>query len=395
MAFLFWVCIPLIGGGDVESRTAYKLEGHIGQTFAAAQSDEQLAIALDLGLDGHIEAFHPPTGRALPAPAFDLGGQAATAVGKTLQGADIIFGFADGTIRLGQLNLKQIVVADSAIPAGGQTLDERDVLAGDAVFSRIPGQQRRTTIETSLEPPVQVAAAGNRDPEGRLPRVRVRRSARSRPSSRSTARHDPPQPGRFHRQHDDGETSSEVTSSEIPTDVTAADVVALLLNADGTRVIIGLKDGTLLRFNTRDFKNPLLVERARTLPEGVALSAVNYLNGDQSLVIGGSDGSTAIWFGVDRKSQDTKDGIVLTKVHADFDPMPAAITDIREASAPACSYGRRAGNVWVRHATTERTLAELPEPPANGLSGLVFSPRRRRGARHRPHRRHRASGAST
>ena len=102
-----------------------------------------------------------------------------------------------------------------------------------------------------------------------------------------------------------GETTSDITSSEIPTDVSAADVVALLLNADGTRVIIGLKDGTLLRFNTRDFKAPKEVERARTLENGVTLSALAYLNGDNSLIVGGSDGSTAVWFGVDRKSPDT------------------------------------------------------------------------------------------
>ncbi|MBL9011993.1 MAG: ABC transporter permease subunit [Alphaproteobacteria bacterium] len=174
-----------------------------------------------------------------------------------------------------------------------------------------------------------------------------------------------------------GEMSSEVTSTEIPTDVASAEVVDLLLNADGTRVIVALRSGEVLRFDTRDFKNPRLVERARTMPEGTALTAIAYLNGDNSLVVGGADGSTAVWFGVDRKSPDTADGIVLTKVHADFEPMPAAIADIRVSQRTRMFITTdAAGAVWIRHATTERTLMELPDTPdTGGLAATIFAPR--------------------
>lgn len=377
MVFLIWVCIPLLSSGSMEGRTSYALESHSGGVYAAAQTDEQLTVALDVGLDGKIEAFHAPTGRALPAPSLDMGGQTATTIGKTLQGGDIIFGYADGTIRIGTLALKQLVVAETAIPADAQALNERDVFAGDAVFSKIPGQFRRTTIETALEPPVQIAPAGTA-----IVKVDYRVSGTAERPLKTFVSLDAAGTIRLSQAASivnmmTGETASEVTSTEIPTDVTAADVVALLLNADGTRVIIGLKDGTLLRFDTRDFKAPKLVERARAFEGGVTLTALAYLNGDNSLVVGGSDGSTSVWFGVDRKSKDTADGIVLTKVHAAFEPMPGAITEIRVSQRTRMFLTADAkGDVWVRHATTERTLLELPEPPdANGLSATIFAPR--------------------
>ncbi|BCW89762.1 hypothetical protein sos41_29290 [Alphaproteobacteria bacterium SO-S41] len=377
MVFLFWVCVPLLSSGSLDGRTAYKLEAHAGGTYAAAQVDEQLSIALDVALDGKVEAFHAPTGKSLPAPAFDMGGQTATTVGKTLQGGDIIFGFADGTMRIGTLLLKQIVVGEDTIPADAQKLDDRDVLSGGFVFSKIPGQFRRTSVETTLEAPVQIAPAGTA-----IRKVDYRVSGTAERPLKTFVSLDAAGTIRLSQAASvvnmmTGETSSEVTSSEIPTDVAADDVVALLLNADGTRVIVGKKDGTLLRFNTRDFKAPKLVETTRIYDNGTTLTALAYLNGDNSLIVGGSDGSTAVWFGVDRKDPNTADGIVLTKVHADFEPMTAAIADIRVSQRTRMFVTSDAkGEVWVRHATTERTLLELPEPPdAAGLSATIFAPR--------------------
>lgn len=377
MAFLIWVCIPLIGSGDLAGRTQFQLSQHGGQVYAAAQVDEQLAVALDLGPDGRIEAFHAPTGRALPAPAFDLGGQSATAIAKTLGGGDIIFGFADGTVRIGQLNLRQLVVQENAIPADLQNLDERDGMSGGAVFSKIPGQYRKTTIETTLEEPVQVAPAGTA-----IVKVDYRVSGTAERPLKTFVSLDAAGTIRISQASSlvnmmTGETTSEIFSSELPTDVQAGDVVALLLNANGSRVIIGLKNGIVRRFDTRDFKNPRMVESAQTQENGATLTSIAYLNGDNSLVVGGSDGSTAVWFGVDRKSETTADGIVLTKVHADFEPMPAAVTDIRVSQRTRMFLTTDAtGNVWVRHATTERTLLQLPDSPdPNGLSATIFAPR--------------------
>ncbi|MCC6920594.1 MAG: ABC transporter permease subunit [Alphaproteobacteria bacterium] len=270
-----------------------------------------------------------------------------------------------------------MVVPETVIPADLQTLNERDGLSGGAIFSRIPGQYRKSSIETAIEPPVQVAPHGVA-----IVKVDYRVSGTAERPLKTFVSLDAAGTIRLSQAASTvnmmtGETSSDVVSSEIPTDVAAPQVVALLLNADGSRVIVGLQDGTLLRFNTRDFRNPQLVERTRTMPDGVALTALAYLNGDNSLVVGGSDGSTSVWFGVDRKSKDTADGIVLTQVHADFEAMPAAVSDIRVSQRTRLFITSDvAGDVWIRHATTERTLLKLPDPPDTaGLSATIFAPR--------------------
>ena len=377
MAFLVWVCLPLISSGDLDGRTGFTLPGHAGKTYVASQVDEQLTVTLDLAPTGALEAFHTPTGKPLPAPSIDLGGKTATAVGKTLQGGDIVLGFDDGTVRVGTLTIKQMIVTEDLLPPGGEKLDERDTLANGAVYSRVPGQYRRTTIEAAIEAPAQVAPAGTA-----ILRVDYRVSGTAERPLKTFVSLDAAGTIRLSQAASivnmmTGETTSEITSSEIPTDVSADQVMALLLNADGTRVVIGLKDGTLLRFNTRDFKNPQLVERAGTLSSGVTMTSLAYLNGDNSLIVGGSDGSTSVWFGVDRKSPDTTDGVVLTKVHGDFEPMPAAVTDIRVSQRTRMFLTADAsGEVWVRHATTERTLLKLPETPdSSGLAAVIFAPR--------------------
>jgi phosphate transport system permease protein len=172
-----------------------------------------------------------------------------------------------------------------------------------------------------------------------------------------------------------GELSTQLSNAEIPLAAKVEDVSSILLNTPGDRVIVAMKDGTLYRFNTRNFGKPVLAETTRVVPEGVGLSAISYLNGENSLVVGGADGSISIWFGVDRKTKDTTDGIVLTKVHADFAPQPAAITDIRVSQRTRLfSTTDAKGNVWIRHGTTERTLLELPgTPDPAGLVATVFA----------------------
>jgi phosphate transport system permease protein len=159
--------------------------------------------------------------------------------------------------------------------------------------------------------------------------------------------------------------------------VDAASVARVLLNTPGDRVLIALKDGNVFRYNTRNFASPALAETVKVVPKGVELATVAYMNGENSLIVGGSNGSITIWFGVDRKSKDTSDGIVLTKVHADFVAQPAAITDIRVSQRTRMFTTTDAkGNVWVRHGTTERTLLELSgTPDPTGLQATIFAPK--------------------
>ncbi len=399
MAFLVWVCLPLLRGGELAGRASYSIPVAEGG-YLAAQTDEHQTVAIDLAADGKLTAFHVPTGATLPAPAFDLGGQSASAFAKTLKGSDVAFGFADGTVRIGRLNLRQPVVPSEAAPPASEMrkLDERDFLSGNSIYSLIPGQYRRTQVAVEADAPQQIAPAGTA-----ILKIDYRVGGTAERPLKTFVTLDAAGKIRLSQLDETvnmmtGETEARVLTSEIPAAVDTQDVVKLLLNTDGTRVLIVEKDGTVFRYNTRDFAAPVLAETFDVLPDGAELTSASYLNGEQSLVIGGSDGSTAIWFGIDcapprsadaarkwrqppscqgRDLAASTDGIFFVQAHADFERMPAAVTDVRVSQRTRMfTTTDAAGNVWVRHATSERTLLELPETPdASGLAATVFAPR--------------------
>jgi phosphate transport system permease protein len=63
-------------------------------------------------------------------------------------------------VRAGKLELKAQIVPTDQAPADLRALDARDLTDGKVVYSKIPGQLRRTGIELALDPAVQVADVG-------------------------------------------------------------------------------------------------------------------------------------------------------------------------------------------------------------------------------------------
>ncbi len=376
MAFLLYVSFPLLDGGSVTETKSYQLQA-TATPFVETQMDEQQTIAVDVELSGHVEAFHVGTGTTLRAPSFDLAGATATTFASTLRGDDVLFAFADGTVRTGRLVIKPEVVTAAQIPSNLKKLDERDLTDGTVVYTRIPGQFRRKTVELSLEPAVQVADAGVA-----ILKADYRSGGTAERPLKTFVTLDATGKLRLSQAYSEmnmmtGESTTQLSNAVIPLSVPAESVIKLLLNTPGDRVLVALRDGTLYRYNTRDFANPKLAETVKALDGNTQLSAVTYLNGENSVVVGGSDGSVAIWFGVDRKSKDTSDGIVWTKVHADFERQAAAITDIRVSQRTRMFTTSDAkGNVWIRHGTTERTLMRLPgSADTGGLQATILAPK--------------------
>jgi phosphate transport system permease protein len=376
MLFLLYVSFPLLDGGSVTGTKTYQLQA-TETPFVETQMDEQQTIAVDVALSGEVEAFHVATGTKLQAPSFDLAGATATTFASTLRGDDVLFAFSDGTVRTGRLAIKPEVVTADRLPSGLRKLDERDQTDGRVVYSRIPGQFRSKTVEVSLESPVQIA-----EPGVAILKADYRSGGTAERPLKTFVTLDATGKLKLSQAYSEmnmmtGELATQLSNTEIPLSVPAESVIKLLLNTPGDRVLVALRDGTIYRYNTRNFGNPKLAETIKTLGAGTEISAVSYMNGENSVIIGGSDGSIAIWFGVDRKSKDTADGIVWTKVHADFAPQPAAITDIRVSQRTRMfTTSDAAGNVWIRHGTTERTLLQLPgSPDTNGLQATIFAPK--------------------
>jgi phosphate transport system permease protein len=374
MLFLVYVAFPLLDGGRVEGSRDFKV-GPVAGNVLNTHMDEHQTLVIRMADTGAVDGFHAATGKPITVPQFDFGGLVATGFARTLLGEDVLFGFADGTVRTARVDINPKVVAEENATKGLRPLDGRDLTDGRVIYTRIPGQFRKIDPSLVLEAPVQVAPVGTA-----IIKADFRVGGTAERPLRTFVTLDAQGKIRLSQAYSElnmmtGEMSTQLSNAEIPLSANVDDVAAMLLNTPGDRVIVAMKDGKIYRFNTRNFGNPVLAETTRVLKSGVNLSSITYLNGENSLVVGGSDGSIAIWFGVDRKSKDTTDGIVLTRVHADFAAQPAAITDIRVSQRTRLfSTTDAKGNVWIRHGTTERTLLQLPgTPDPAGLVATVFA----------------------
>jgi phosphate transport system permease protein len=376
MLFLLYVAMPLLNGGSVKSTSTFAVAPS-EQPYVDSQMDENQTIAIDLEADGHIKAFHVGTGTSLTVPNIDLGGLTATAFASTLRGDDIMFGFADGTVRTGRLNLSASFVLPKMLPAGLRKLDERDLTDGAAIFSKIPGQYRKTGVAVTMDAATAIAPAGTA-----IIKADYRIGGTAERPLRTFVTLDATGKLRLTQAYTElnmmtGEAQTQITNAEIPLKANPSDVTKILLNTPGDRVLVATKDGTIYRYNTRNFANPQLAETVKVVKPGVELSSLTFMNAENSIIVGGSDGSISIWFGVDRKSKATTDGIVLTNVHADFEKQASPIADIRVSQRTRMfATADSKGNVWIRHGTTERTLLKLPgTPDASGLQATLFAPK--------------------
>ena len=376
MIFLIYVCLPLLDAAS--SRIANKFFLAAGEeTHLETQIDENQTIAADLLASGEIRAFHVGTGTPVQAPAFALEGKQATAFASTLRGDDVLFGFADGSIQTGKFALNVRVLTEKQMPKSLRRLNARDVTDGASVYSRIPGQYRQTLVESSLDPAVQISEPGT---PILFADYRVGGAA-ERPT-KTFVTLDGRGVLRISQAFTElnmltGVAAVQIINAEMLLSAAIGDVRKLLLNAQGDRVFVALANGTLFRFLTRDFNNPKLAETVKVLPQGVQLASIAYQNGENSLIIGGSDGSVAIWFGVDRKSKATIDGVVLTKAHGGFENHQRAVTAIRVSQRTRLfATTDESGEIWIRHGTTERTLLKLKDTPdPQGLLAVSLAPK--------------------
>lgn len=114
---------------------------------------------------------------------------------------------------------------------------------------------------------------------------------------------------------------------------------------------------------------PLLVESVRVLPAGKQVTAVAFLVGTVSLIVGGSDGSVTQWFLV----RDERNIQHLTRIR-EFDGHHVAITAIgTEHARKGFATGDAAGNIALHFATSDNTVLTQKVAPA-AIGQLAFSP---------------------
>ena len=360
--FLAQVAAPLFGGARVEGEkklTASNAPGHVLELWL----DEYKSIAITLRDSGEVSLVHLDSGRALPSARFDLGGARVTSFGRTLSDNHVAFGFEDGSVRLGRLEVRAQTLPGDATPPDAVRLDENNYAGGSSLYSRISENQvRKITITAELDAPQEVA-------QGKaIVAVDYRRGGTAERPHEAFVTLDSDGTVRLSQTVTKknmltGKEQKTVVSAELPPLPAKSAASRILMNNTGNEIYLGARDGTVYRYDARDINAPALVESKRLLTGGATLGVLKFLNGDQSLVVGGSDGSVDVYFRLQsanaNSGEKTSDGYALVRAHK-LEKQPAGITAFAASQRTKLfATADSQGQVWLRHSTSEQTLLKL------------------------------------
>jgi phosphate transport system permease protein len=378
MAFLVEVVVPLFLGGKTDAEHEFSIAAGRG---AAAPLDKRIdeyktMVAMVMP-SGEISAFHVGTGDALIGPRFDVGAGRITSLAGTPDGANLAFGFADGTIRFGTLQFEVQVISAGDAPAGLKTLNDRDRTDGTSVYSQLPGGQvRKLSIATKLDAPQKISDSGSP-----IVHIDYHIGGTVERPSRAFVTIDAEGAVRLSRSETrvnllTRRATVTVETTTLPAPPAGTKVTSALITANADQIYLVTARGTLHRYDARNFAAPALIETAALLPATADLTAIRFLIGEQTLIVGGSDGSVNAFFRLETPGARTTDGYTMVKAKA-FEPQRGAIVEI-DPSQRGKMFATAAadGSVWVRHATSEQTLLKLQAKGGQrGLAGLALAPR--------------------
>ncbi len=376
MLFLAQVVVPLFtGASSGEPQSTSMGEG--GGAPILSVIDEYKTLSTTVDATGQVGVFHIESGTALNVDDFDFGEADLTAFARTISGRDVAFGFADGSLRLGAMTIGGEVFAAENVPSGLTRLGSNDLTDGRSIFTQVAGDQiRRISVETSLEEAQQIA------PE-RVPLVAIdyRFGGTLERPTKSFVTVDANGIARLSRAASrtnmlTGQTTTTLTTSELPGLPPQVEVYKVLMTDKADQVFVIDRDGAVYRYDTRNFNQPQLAESKNLLPQGVSVGAVKFLIGEQSLVVGGSDGSVNVYFRLPVDGAQTKDGFVMTRAH-ELEKHASGIVamDVSQRGKMFVTADTQ-GHVWLRHSTSEQVLLKLlpPSLPQN-YTVVSFAPR--------------------
>ncbi len=374
MVFLIEVAVPLAGGGQTEAQRSYRIDPP--KPLSWVNADEYRTAGVRVAADGAVSLFHLETGRLVSTGALDFGGESATAVGGVIRRVQLAFGFADGSVRFATVGFDIKVITRAELPAKVETLEGGDLLADGVVYSLLPGDQyRRLALNVSTDEPQPVA-------DHPIVAIGYQVGGTVERPTRSFVTFDSQGVGRISRAETQinlltRKARTTVRTATLPSLPEGVKVTAVALTSQADGVYVATAEGALLRYDTRDFNNPVLAENRRVFTDpGVQITALSFLVGDQALVVAGSNGAVDVYFRLQPPGATTVDGYEMMRARR-HEAHGAAVVDLAVSERSKALVTQAAnGEVWVRHSTSDQVLFKYrKEGEWSGSSKLLLTPR--------------------
>ena len=371
--FLVWVVAPLFGAADLRGRGASVQPRSASVLHSGI--DEYGRLEWSLRSDGVVDLVALKDGVRLESRAL-FEGAVPSALSCNPEDGAVAFGFADGTLRLGRIAISAQFMAeeaaseqDRALAPGASRLD-----AATLVERTAEGQLRRLALAVELEPAITLGSAVVLIDSTQLP---------SGPAVATLCADGKLSLSVVHRSENllTGDVTLELASCELPYVPQAIGAnrpppFALHIMGAGDNVLLAWRDGRLSRFDVRDFNAPIEAEVLDVVPEaGGEVTALAFLAGKRTLLVGDSLGRVHAWFRIKPKDAGTLDGARMACGHR-IEAGPAPVTALAPSAASrmfAASYA--SGDVTAFYATSGVELARARTSDGSPCAVLAMSPR--------------------
>lgn len=338
--FLFIEVVPLLRGASLGDTVSFEAPGGDGQTLFLA-TDRHREAAVRITRDGTVAFFDPRDGNPLIRRVIDFEGAEVLsfAAGEPRTGL-VALGLSDGRAAVVRHEYNVTFPQDQRLVTPIMSLPlDRSLVPVDEEgqgLEVIAIQQGQTGIGI---------AAFTTDGRLLLTRYTSRRSFLT------------------------GETEFVRSSYVLPTPPSRP--TRLLLDITMRNLLLGDEAGFLHYYDVSDPAQARLMDSARVLDAvGAEVSALEFLLGTVSIIVGGSDGSVAQYFLV----RDENNIGRITQIRK-FRDHPAPITSIfPEFSRKGFVVGDAGGNLGLHFGTSARTLL-LRQVSENPITHAAVAPR--------------------
>ena len=369
---LFSVIWPLLKGAEVtaEKETA---ASWTSQAFAVGV-DDYLLLLWGLMPDGQVKIYQYETGEHVTdTTAFE--DAELTAFSRSMNGKSVVLGFADGTVRVGQIGPETEFLKEDEVTEELRNLKpgEQVIHEGGILERTVQGDLRLQQIQADFSDPIEVADSA------------IRHLDYVMESGSNKSYHFLTVSEQGQVQLCDAEErvnllTQDVTmrlrKHELPLDKQAhpsspPSFVALASSASSAYV--AWSDGTLFRFDTRNRREIELLESVSLFEDSqTRLTSMQMLLGRTTLLMGDSTGTTAGWF---VPIVDPPQLPKLTRVHILEGPDAQVTSLANSATSRMLGVGYGNGEVRVFYVSTTELLTDSQLPKSASVQHLSMAPK--------------------
>ncbi len=166
-----------------------------------------------------------------------------------------------------------------------------------------------------------------------------------------------------------------VDASRVQTDLTSfipGRITALTLGSRAEILAVGTAEGYVYHLDIHEPAQPVVLDTTQASENGQAITALAYLMGDRSLVVGSGSGQITVWMPVREHSKTNTTHMTL--IHR-FVSHPNEVTDITISQRDKGFITTDStGEIRLHHSTSEQTLLVLT-PERGALRNTYFSPK--------------------